>query len=248
MRKFLAIPLILPVLLLSGCQTSQQDLANISNILLGGQTQNTGALGSITNQDIIIAFRQALTIDTGEVVQQLGQTNGFNLDPKVRIPLPSKLQQVQSALNTVGMGYLFDDLELRMNRAAEIATPHAKQLFTDAISEMTFSDAIEIYKGPQDSATRYFQSKMSAPLSDKMRPFISQAMAQAGVVQAYDSIMANYKAIPFMPDVKADLTNYVLDEGINGIFYYLGEQEKQIRQDPLRQTTAILKKVFGSTS
>jgi hypothetical protein len=59
--------------------------------------------------------------------------------------------------------------------------------------------------------------------------------------------MSRYQAIPFMPDVKADLTSYVVDQGIEGIFFYLAEQEKAIRQDPVRQTTELLKKVFGSS-
>ena len=176
----------------------------------------------------------------------MGVKNGFNLDPKIRIPLPANLQKVQSVLGAAGLSFMMDDLETRLNYAAEIATPHAKELFVNAISEMTFDDVMSIYNGPENSATQFFQSKMSAPLADKMRPFINQAISQAGVVQAYDNVMASYQNIPFMPDVKTDLTNHVLDQGIGGIFLYLGEQEKDIRQDPLRHTTDLLKRVFGN--
>ncbi len=243
MKKLYLLPLSASCLLLSSCQTSE--MTQVANILLNNSNVQSAALGALTNQDITAAFKQALTIGTGEVVNQLGATNGFNLDPQVKIPLPQNLQKVQSALSAVGMSYLMDDLQTRMNRAAEIATPHAKELFVNAITDMSFDDVMTIYRGPQNSATNFFQSKMSAPLADKMRPFINQAISQAGVIQAYDNVMAGYKSIPFMPDVKSDLTNYVLDEGIEGIFFYLGEQEKQIRQDPVRQTTDLLKRVFG---
>ena len=244
MKKLHLLPLSASCLLLTSCQAT--DVAQVANVLLTNPAAQQAALGALTNQDITAAFKQALTIGTGEVVNQLSVKNGFNLDPKIHIPLPTELQQIKSALEVVGLSSLMGDLENRMNYAAEIATPHAKELFVNAISSMTFDDVLQIYKGPDNSATQFFQSRMSDALADRMRPFVNQDLSQAGVVQAYDQVISQYKAIPFVPDVKADLTNHVLDQGIGGIFYYLGEQEKQIRQDPVRQTTDLLKKVFGN--
>lgn len=238
--------ILLPLaLLLSSCNTTQatQEALRIGQALLNAGTLSSNS--AITQTDIVAAFKQALSIGTGNVVQQLGVTDGFNLDPKVHIPLPSSLAKVQDTLDTVGLSFMLDDLETRLNRAAEIATPHAKELFVDAISQMTFDDVMTIYNGPQDSATKYFQSKMSSPLAQQMSPFVQNAVNQAGVVQAYDKVMDQYKNLPFMPDVKSNLTNHVIEQGISGIFYYLGEQEKAIRQDPVKQTTELLRKVFG---
>ena len=250
MKKQALLPLSSACLLLGSCQTSTQtlsnDIATLGNTLFGNVNTRAAAASVLSNQDIAAAFKQALTIGTGDVVKQLGTHGGFNLDPKVHIPLPDSLAKVQSVLGAAGLSFMMDDLETRINRAAEIATPHAKELFLNAISDMTFDDVVAIYKGPPDSATTFFRSKMSAPLADKMRPFVNSAISQAGVVQSYDSVMSKYQNIPFMPDVKADLTSYVVDQGIEGIFFYLAQQEQQIRQDPVRQTTDLLKKVFGN--
>lgn len=247
-KQYLAL-LTVP-LLLTSCQTSTQtlsnDIATLGNTIFGNTNQSAAAASALSNTDMINAFKQALTIGTGEVVGQLGVRDGFNKDPIVHIPLPDNMRRVQQALNAVGLSYLMDDLELRLNRAAEIAVPEAKTLFVNSISQMTFSDVVGIYKGPQDSATQYFRRTMSSPLASRVTPIVNNAIAQAGVVQAYDNVMAQYQAIPFMPDVKSDLTSYVVDRGIDGMFYYLAEQEKAIRQDPARQTTALLKKVFGA--
>ena len=240
------------ILFLNACQTSTQtisnDIATLGNIIFGNVNTRAATASALSNQEISAAFKQALTIGTNEVVSQLGAKDGFNLDPKVHIPLPENMKRVQSALNSVGLSYSMDDLELRLNRAAEIATPEAKALFMNSIQQMTFQDVVAIYKGPQDSATQYFKRTMSAPLADRITPIVNRAIAQAGVVQAYDNVMAQYAAIPFMPDVKADLTNYVVDRGIDGVFYYLAQQEAAIRQDPVRQTTDLLKRVFGRQS
>lgn len=244
MKKYALIPLSASCLMLSSCQTT--DMAQVAQVLLSNPQFAGAATSALSNQDITAAFKQALTIGTSDVVGQLGVRNGFNLDPKVHIPLPANLQKVQSVLNTVGLSHLMDDLESRMNYAAEIATPHAKELFVDAISSMSFDDVLQIYNGPQDSATRFFESRMSSALASRMQPFVDQAVSQAGVVQAFDNVMSQYQNIPFVPDVKSDLTSYVVDQGIQGIFFYLGQQEAQIRQDPVRHTTDLLKKVFGS--
>jgi len=247
--------LLLPALLLISCNATTESLTKDMGAIGGSILSSLPSLGSTmglggkaSNNEISQAFKQALTIGTGNVVSQLGQTGGFNFDPQVRIPLPGNLGKAQNLLEKAGASYLLDDLENRLNLAAEVATPHAKELFVNAISQMTFTDVMNIYNGPQNSATQFFQSKMSSQLAVKMQPFVNQAISQAGVVTAYDNLISGYQNIPFMPDLKADLTSYVVQEGISGIFFYLGQQEAAIRQDPARQTTELLKKVFGQKS
>lgn len=199
-----------------------------------------------TQNEAAAAFKEALGIGTEQVVSQLGVIDGFNSDPAIHIPLPGELQTVKQFLDKVGMSYMVDDLELRLNRAAEAATPLAADLFLQAISEMTFDDVMKIYNGPKDSATQYFQSKMTPALKTSMRPIVEQTMAEVGAVQSYEAMVGEYQSIPFVPDVKADLTDYVLDEGIEGIFYYVAKEEEAIRTNPVKQTTSLLKKVFGN--
>jgi hypothetical protein len=194
---------------------------------------------------MIAGLKDALRVGSENVVGQLGKNDGFNADPKIHIPLPENLQRVKSALGAVGMGSMMDDLELKLNRAAETATPKAKRIFGNAIKEMTFDDAKKILNGPDDSATQYFKRKMSNPLSDEMRPVVKKALSQAGAVQAYDAAMGEYQSLPFMPDVKANLTQHVLDLGLSGIFHYMAEEEAAIRKNPIKRTTDMLQKVFG---
>lgn len=200
----------------------------------------------LTNTDIIAGLKDALRVGSDHVVNRLGAANGFNKDARVHIPLPDTLKSVQSALSQIGMSSMVDDLELKLNRAAEAATPKAKQMFMDAIYDMSLDDAKGILNGPKDAATRYFQRKMSPSLANEMQPIVSGTLAEVGAIKAYDSVMGQYSAIPFMPDVKANLTEHVIRKGMDGIFYYLAVEEAAIRKDPAKRTTEILKKVFGS--
>lgn len=210
------------------------------------QSLGDGQSESVLNVDEVAkAFRQALRIGTYNVVQKLGSRNGFYADPEVHIPLPDKLQRVKGALDTVGLGSMTDDLELKLNQAAEAATPRAQQLFIDAITTMTFDDVMTIYKGPDDAATRYFQRTMSPGLSAAMQPIVQDSLAEVGAIRAYDNTIDRYRDLPFVPDIKADLTGYVVDRALAGIFHYVAQEEAAIRRDPARRTTELLKKVFG---
>jgi len=212
------------------------------NLSPGPATQQQG----ITTDEIGAALKEALRVGSEHVVTQLGRTDGFNADPAIHIPLPEELNTVKKVLSKVGMSSLAEDVELKLNRAAEAATPKAKALFLQAIREMTLDDIQGIYQGPDDAATRYFQGKMSPPLREEMRPIVESSLNQVGAVQAYDNLLGRYKQLPFVPDVKANLTDHVIQKGMDGIFYYLAKEEAAIRKDPVRQTTDLLKKVFGS--
>ncbi len=218
----------------------------LNEILEDNTSSESGSTSLLSNADISQAFKQALEIGSAKVVDQLGQTNGFNNDSAVHIPLPDTLNTTKSWLSQIGMSGTLDDLELKLNRAAEKATPQAKALFVDAIKQMSFDDVRRIYNGPEDSATRYFQTKMTDKLTAAMEPVVSNSLSEVGAIKSYDDMISAYKSIPFVPDVKANLTEHVVKGGLNGIFHYLAEQEAAIRQDPVRQTTTLLQQVFGS--
>lgn len=206
-----------------------------------GESQTDLTVGEIGE-----AFKEALRIGSDNVVSQLGQEDGFNTDAAVHIPLPEEFEIVKSTMDTIGMSFMVDDLELKLNRAAEEATPKAKELFLQAITDMTFEDVMNIYNGPDDSATQYFQDKMSPTLAKEMQPIIENSLSQVGAVQTYDDVIAQYESIPFVPDVKANLTNYVTQKGMDGIFHYMAAEEAAIRENPAKQTTELLKRVFGA--
>lgn len=233
------------ILLLPHPSIAQTDWLKMGQDLLGTATKSPAATTTDTSQ-VAAGLKEALRVGSDTVVRQLGKTDGFNADPTIHIPLPKNFTTVQSALKPLGMSYLLDDLELKLNRAAEQATPKAKTLFLSAIEGMTLDDVMGIYNGPQDAATRYFQQKMSPQLAKEMKPIVEQTLNQAGTVQAYDNVMGQYKTVPFVPDVKADLSSYVVEQGMNGIFHYLAQEEAAIRQNPAKRTTELLQTVFGA--
>ncbi len=251
MRRTLGLAAL--TLAMSAPAWAQSDLLNQGRGLLDqlnkpgtGASTSTSA-SSLSTGEIASGLKDALRVGTERVVGKVGKPDGFNANPELHIPLPDSLQRVQSALKSVGASGMADDLELRLNRAAEAATPQAKEIFWKAISDMSVDDARGILNGPQDSATQYLKGKMSAPLETAMKPVVDKSLADAGAVKAYDSMMGQYKSIPFMPDAKANLTEHVLDKALDGVFLMLGREEAAIRQNPAQRSTDLLKKVFGAS-
>lgn len=210
------------------------------------QTRNDDlSLGELSLDDMGSAFKQALRIGSEKVTRRLGSKDGFNADAAVRIPLPPELGRVKKILSKIGMSRRVDEFVVTLNRAAEAATPKARALFWQAIKEMTFRDARQIYEGPDDAASRYFQEKMSTSLKKALHPVVHEAMAQVGAVRAYDRVIREYHTLPLVPKVDVDITGHVVDKTMAGIFHYIAKEEAAIRNDPAQRTTELLKRVFG---
>jgi len=202
---------VIPAIITGILILSAQVFAEGSWFNKGSELLKSIGIGSTTDElsinEIGAGLKEALKVGSTNVVNQLGAADGFNKDSNIHIPLPSSLDTVKSMLAKVGMSSVFENLELKLNRAAEDATPKAKKLFFNAISQMSFEDVNNIYNGPDDAATQYFKEKMSPDLALEMKPVIENSLSQVGAVRAYDNMMTNYKSIPFVPDVKGNFSS-----------------------------------------
>lgn len=248
-RFFLHVAAIIVLIAIPASAQAQLDLLKRGKEALEsiGGSGSKSTSDALTEGEIGNGLREALKVGVGTVVSQVGAADGYNADPRIHVPLPESLTTVQKTLARVGLSSLMDDLELRLNRAAEAAAPEARDVFWQAIQEMTLDDVQQIYKGPNDAATRYLERTMSDPLVQRMRPIVEDSLSEVGAIRAYDNAIGQYKAIPFVPDAKANITQHVLERALQGLFLYLAEEEAAIRQNPVKRTTKLLQKVFGAS-
>lgn len=206
------------------------------------------ALGHDTSQlsddKIIAGLKEALQVSTSKAVALTGKPDGFLKNQAIKILLPPKLQTVGKTMRMLGMGARVDELEVGMNRAAEQATPQAKQIFLAALKKMSFDDARHILTGNDTAATDYFKRTSSADLTVAFAPIVHQSMQRVGVVQQYQRVLDSAPGGNALAG-QFDIDKYVLGRTLDGLFYMLGEEEKRIRKDPAAQTTALLRQVFG---
>ena len=198
----------------------------------------------LSNDKIVAGLKEALQISTAKAVSLTGKPDGFLKNEAIKILLPPKLESVGRGLRMIGMGAKVDELEVGMNRAAEQATPQAKQIFLAALKKMTFDDARHILTGNDTAATEYFKHSCSADLTTVFSPIVHRAMVKVGVVQQYNQVIKNAPGGSALAG-QFDIDKYVVAKTLDGLFYMLGEQEKQIRKNPVARTTSLVKEVFG---
>lgn len=214
----------------------------------GGSTTGSGSgtgISALSSDTVEKGLKQALDIGVDLVTNQLGAKDGFNADPVAHIPLPENVKNAQKLLNAAGLGSYADEIELRMNRAAEQTMSDAGDILINAISQMTISDAKGILDGPDDAATSYLRRVSGTDIEGRLRPVITDALAQTGALSLYDQMLGQYAKLPFVPDLKGSLTDHATAKAMDGLFHYIALQEADIRSDPTRWTTDILKQVFS---
>ena len=220
----------------SSCETATQVLSSVGGVY---------ANGGLTNEDIVSGLKQALTIGTQNSTNRLSVVDGFFKDAAIKILLPDDAKKVESTLRNMGMGSLVDKAVLSMNRAAEDAAKGAGTIFINAVKQMTITDAINILKGGNFAATNYFKDKTTAALTASFQPIIDNAMKNVNATKYWSDITSVYNQFA-TTKVTTDLSAYVTQKAMDGIFYQVGLEEQKIRKNPIARTTDLLKKVFGS--
>jgi hypothetical protein len=199
-----------------------------------------------TNPTMIAnGLRQALDFGIDRQVTKLTAKDGFYKNQMVKILLPQELQKVDKALRDIGLSNLADEGLLLLNRAAEDAVKEATPIFVSAVKEITFTDAKNILLGPDNSATSYLEGKTDRALYTKFNPVIRNSFSKVGADQIWNNIITRYNAIPFVNKVNPDLTDYVTNKALEGVYTMIAVEEKNIRTNINSRTTALLKQVFA---
>ena len=205
-----------------------------------------GDLTGISNQDAGAGVKTALEKSAMAAVAILGKTDGFFGNEKVRIGLPGGLQDIAKLMKTLGQGKRIDELLLSINRAAEAAVPMGKDMLVGAVRAMTVSDAKGILTGGDTSVTTFFVDKTRAPLRIKFLPMVTKATENVGLANKYNEFAGKAAGFGLVKKEDANIQQYVTGKTLDGLYLIIGEQEKNIRQDPVGTGSAILKKVFGA--
>ena len=236
---------ILPLLLLSSVASfvsyGQGGLLGKAKSLV-----NKAKGGNLSADEIGAGLKEALSIGAQNGANKLSAVDGFFANAAIKVLMPPEAQKVEATLRKVGMGKLVDDAILSMNRAAEDASKSAAPIFVDAIKSMSIQDAVGILKGSDTAATGYLRGKTTSALTSAFRPVIEGALQKTGATKHWQTVMEAYNKIPLTSKVNPDLSGYVTEKALGGMFIQVADEEKKIRKDPAARVTETLKKVFGS--
>jgi len=205
---------------------------------------SSGMQGSLSTADVISGLKEALNNGVSNGTSKLSAVDGFFKDAAIKILMPPEAVKAEKTLRSMGLGKLVDDAILSMNRAAEDAAKSAAPIFLDAIKQMSIGDAWGILRGGDTAATAYLRKTTTAPLTNAFKPVIETSLQKVDATKYWNTVFTTYNKFAFNK-INPDLSAYVTDKALYGIFHEIALQETQIRKDPVARTTDILKKVFG---
>jgi len=247
------ITLLLIGTIFSSCETLQQIATQV------GGTQLGTVAGSTTTYSNATGLKEALSVGIANAVTSLNQENGYYSNAALKILLPEEASTIVDNIKLVPGGQkMVNDVVLRLNRAAEDAASEAKPIFVSAIKNISFTDATGILFGKDTAATNYlrkttygqlmtaFQPKVEASLGKDLVGTMSTTESWTTLTSAYNKVANSLvgKAASLKP-VNTNLSAYVTQQALNGLFLKVGAEEKSIRENPSARVTTVLQKVFG---
>jgi Protein of unknown function (DUF4197) len=249
MKQFFAFLII-------GCFTVSGTSAQIFKDVLNKVVKKDSATGKtiinnplqtgkgLSNDDIVSGLKEALRVGTDSSTKKLGKLDGFLGDAAIKILMPAEAQKAEKTLRSIGMGNLVDKAILSMNRAAEDAAKGVGTIFWNSIKQMSITDGLQILRGSDTAATGYLKKTTTTELTNKFRPVIDSSLKKFDATKYWADVFNAYNKVS-LKKVNPDLTAYVTEKALSGLFYNIALQEQKIRKDPGAQVTDILKKVFG---
>jgi hypothetical protein len=207
----------------------------------------TVAKGDMPNETIADGLKEALQIGVERSAVKLSSVDGFFKDAAIKILMPEEAKKVEQKLRSLGLGKVVDKAILGINRAAEDASKSAVTIFVNAVKQMSVKDAVKIFTGGDFAATNYLKDKTTITLTEAFRPIIEQSLSKADATKHWNTLFTTYNRFS-KEDVNTDLSAYVTEKAMAGIFYQVSLEEQKIRKDPMAQTTDLLKNVFGKRS
>lgn len=239
---------ILSFLIFSSLVSCAQEKGATNDILKkAGSIFGKKGGGGLSNEDIVAGLKEALSVGARNSADKLSSIDGFFANAAIKVLMPDEAKKVESTLRNLGFGNMVDNAILSMNRAAEEASKSAAPIFVDAVKSMSIQDAFGILKGSDSAATVYLKGKTTANLTTAFKPVIDKALEKTNATKYWKDVFETYNKLPTtFNKVNTDLSGYVTDKALTGMFFQVALEEQKIRKDPAARVTDILKKVFGS--
>lgn len=237
---------------LTGCSVSGSTVSS-------GLSTLKSATSALTTTEASAGLKEALNIGITTGIKVLSAKNGYYNDIATRIGLPSEAAVITKNIGKLPGGQaLVTKVIKNINAAASDAATQAVPIFASAVTSMTINDAMNILKSKGTAATDYFKTNTKTPLKKLFGSYIGSSVnkkliSDVSPQSLWDDMTSSWNEVASttvgkvagLTTVKTDLTDYLTDKAVDGIYYKVGEQEKKIRTDVNERTTALLKKVFA---
>ena len=246
MKARIVLATTVVLLLLTSC--SEQGLKALQEVTEAVLTDPTSS-PSLSNDEVIAGLREALVQGTEKGVNLASAVDGFYKNDLLFIAFPPQAEVVKEKALQLGLDAQVDQFEQTLNRAAEEAVKSAATIFVQAIREMTIADGFAILQGEENSATLYLREHTTTQLQETFRPEVQSAIDNVQLTKHWEPLASKYNlAVQFTggEPVNPDLTSYVTERAVEGLFVLIESEEKNIRKNPGARGTELLRRIFSA--
>lgn len=257
MKKIFAALLLLPASyaanaqgingILNKAKKAASESGSMKTTQSPGSTKQPVSSNLLGNDEIASGLREALKLGAQTATKNLSATNGFFGNQLIKILMPPEVATIEAKMRQFGLGNVVDKAILSMNRAAEDASAQALPILVNTITSFTIQDGLTILNGGDNAATNLLRTRTTPQITAAFRPVISKSMSKYNVEQAWTQVFSTYNSLPIIKNkVNTDLTGYITERALSGLFTTIGQEEKKIRLDPISTGSDIISRVFGS--
>lgn len=198
----------------------------------------------LSEEEIISGLQEALVVGARNTCLKASEVGGFNNNKSIRIPFPENAEKIKKTLIQIEMQNQVDEFEFVLNQAAEDASSYAKDIFINAIMNMSIEQAVKVLNGDDNAASVYLKKETSNILYKNFKPIVNQSIKRVELHKYWKVLVKSYNKIPLTKKIDVDLADYVTRKTIDGLFLLLEKEESNIRNNPKARISDILQKVF----
>jgi len=212
-----------------------------------------GKLAHMSPADIAQAMKDALVEGISYAIEKGSDPQYFKEreDIRIRFPEPLKDHKIEGKLRMLEGSVLdkgeIDEFLDALNYAASISTGVCRDIFEDAVKEMSFSQckALVLSKNPE-AITEYLAETCGEDIRSACMVPIDEVCDGIPALKLWEKFVKAFNSLPLMPEIKYDCRKHVCDQTVRGILVLIAEKEMDIRENPMQCVKESIQGIFGA--
>jgi hypothetical protein len=192
-----------------------------------------------SNLETVMALKNILNSSTFRALKTLKNVN----DDGITGVLPQEIGTVLKTLKTLGYGNEVDQVTTSIGNASKLMLNESEGIVSDAISELTFTDAVAVVLGGEDAATGVLKRAMYDTVKKRYSTRIEQELGKTEALKYWPIATSAYNI--FAKDkMEGSLPDFLAERSVDALFLTMGKEEASIRTDYKSLGNSVVTKVF----
>jgi hypothetical protein len=157
--------------------------------------------------------------------------------------LPEEIRPVVNVLRTVGLGNEIDKVNRQINNVSLAVLNESSGLMEDAISQLTFTDAVAVVTGGKDAATIVLKNAMYGAVKQRYASLLDAEFEKTEVMKYWPTAVNAYNMFS-SNKIEKSLSDMMAEKAVDMLFENMAIHEAEIRNNYESLGSNVVNKVF----